>query len=105
MPYIIKFRFYAVFKEKIMNRKIEIGGIYHHFKGFIAKVITVAKHTETGETFVVYECNGKAVNSNHEDGIYARPLEMFLSEVDHTKYPDIKQKYRFELIEESEENA
>ena len=82
-----------------MNREIKIGGIYHHFKGFIAKVITVAKHTETGETLVVYECNGKAVNSNHEDGIYARPLEMFLSEVDHTKYPDVVQKYRFELIE------
>ena len=88
-----------------MNRKIKIGGIYHHFKGFTAKVITVAKHTETGESLVVYECNGKAVNSDHANGIYARPLEMFLSEVDHTKYPDVKQKYRFELIEEREENA
>lgn len=88
-----------------MNREVKIGGTYHHFKGFIAKVITVAKHTETGETLVVYECNGKAVNSNHEDGIYARPLEMFLSEVNHDKYPDVKQKYRFELIEEREDNA
>ena len=96
---------YVLKGETIMNREIKTGGTYHHFKGFIAKVITVAKHTETGETLVVYECNGKAVNSNHEDGTYARPLEMFLSEVDHTKYPDIKQKYRFELIEESEENA
>ena len=72
-----------------MNREIKIGGIYHHFKGFTAKVITVAKHTETGESLVVYECNGKAVNSDHANGIYARPLEMFLSEVDHTKYPDV----------------
>ena len=87
-----------------MNRGIKIGGIYHHFKGFIAKVITVAKHTETGETLVVYECNGKAVDSNHEDGIYARPIDMFLSDVDHKKYPDIEQKYRFELIGD-EENA
>ena len=87
-----------------MNREIKIGGTYHHFKGFIAKVITVAKHTETGETLVVYECNGKAVDSNHEDGIYARPIDMFLSDVDHKKYPDIEQKYRFELIGD-EENA
>ena len=88
-----------------MNREIKIGGIYHHFKGFIAKVITIAKHTETGESLVVYECSGKAVNSNHEDGIYARPIDMFLSEVDHTKYPAVGQKYRFELIEGREDNA
>ena len=83
-----------------MNRQVQIGGTYHHFKGFTAKVITMAAHTETGEILVVYECSGKAVNSSHKDGIYARPLEMFLSEVDHTKYPDVKQKYRFELIKE-----
>ena len=88
-----------------MDRLICIGGLYRHFKGFKAKVITIAAHTETGETLVVYECNGKAVNSNHEDGIYARPIEMFLSEVDREKYPDAKQKYRFELITEREENA
>ena len=88
-----------------MSRQILIGGAYRHFKGFTAKIITVATHTETGESLVVYECSGKAVNSNHEDGIYARPLEMFLSEVDHEKYPDVEQKYRFELIGEREENA
>ena len=88
-----------------MSRQIQIGSVYRHFKGFTAKIITIATHTETGESLVVYECNGKAVNSNHEDGIYARPLEMFLSEVDHEKYPDVEQKYRFELIEEREENA
>lgn len=82
-----------------MSREIKIGGTYHHFKGFIAKVITVAKHTETGETLVVYECNGKVVNSNHEDGVYARPIDMFLSKVDREKYPDVEQEYRFELIE------
>ena len=92
-------------RSKTMNREIKIGGIYHHFKGFIAKVTTIAKHTETGEILVVYECNGKSVNSNHKDCIYARPIDMFLSDVDHKKYPDIEQKYRFELIEECEENA
>ena len=79
--------------------------MYRHFKGFTAKIITVATHTETGESLVVYECSGQAVNSDHKNGIYARPLEMFLSEVDREKYPDVKQKYRFELIEEREDNA
>lgn len=83
-----------------MNRQVQIGSTYRHFKGFWAKVITLATHTETGEALVVYECNGKAVNSDHKDGIYARPLEMFLSEVDMEKYPEAKQKYRFELIKE-----
>ena len=87
-----------------MSRQIQIGGAYRHFKGFIAKIITIAIHTETGESLVVYECSGKAVNSDHKNGIYARPLEMFLSEVDREKYPDVKQKYRFELIEEREDN-
>ena len=88
-----------------MSRQIQIGGAYRHFKGFTAKIITIATHTETGESLVVYECNGKSVNSSHEDGIYARPIEMFLSEVDHTKYPDVKQKYRFELLKECEDNG
>lgn len=69
-----------------------------HFKGSKAFVITVAKHSETGEELVVYRCMDNDGNTNHKDGIYARPLEMFLSEVDHTKYPDVSEKYRFEEI-------
>ena len=86
-----------------MNSQVQIGGVYRHFKGFIANVITIAAHTETGEMLVIYECTGTGNGSNHKNGIYARPLEMFLSEVDREKYPDVKQKYRFELITDNPE--
>ena len=81
-------------------RVIKPNTIYRHFKGFKAYVITLAKHSETGEDLVIYVCNSDDVEdkSGHHDGIYARPLSMFLSEVDHEKYQDVKQKYRFEEI-------
>ncbi len=73
--------------------------IWKHFKGTMAFIIAVAEHTETGEKFVVYRCTGNLGKTNHKDGvIYARPLEMFLSEVDHEKYPEVTQKYRFEEL-------
>nr|DAP82677.1 MAG TPA: Protein of unknown function (DUF1653) [Caudoviricetes sp.] len=90
---------------KIMNnnpmRMIVIGGVYRHFKGFRVTVLNIAIHTETGEQLVVYRCelpDETDVNVVHQVGIYARPLDMFLSEVDHQKYPDVEQKHRFELI-------
>ena len=70
--------------------------MWRHFKGARAFVITVADRSENGEKLVVYRCMDNKGNTNHKDGIYARPLEMFLSEVDHKKYPDIAQKYRLE---------
>ena len=87
-----------------MNRQVQIGGTYRHFKGFIANVLTVSIHSETHKPLVVYKCTGKG-DCDHKDGIYARPIEMFLSEVDREKYPDVKHKYRFELIEERDDNV
>jgi hypothetical protein len=79
-------------------RRVTSGSVWRHFKGTTAEVITVCKHSETGEDLVVYRCSGNEGKTNHTDGLYARPLSMFLSEVDHTKYPDVKQKYRLEKI-------
>lgn len=75
-----------------MNRQVKINSIYQHFKGNKYKVIAVAMHTETNEKLVIY----KSLDDSTK--VYARPSEMFLSEVDHVKYPDVKQKYRFEEL-------
>ncbi len=66
------------------------GGVYRHFKGSLYEVIGVAKHSETGEKMVVY----RSLNTGD---IYVRPIDMFTSDVDTDKYPDVKQKRRFQL--------
>ncbi|NFH69654.1 DUF1653 domain-containing protein [Clostridium botulinum] len=68
-------------------------GIYRHFKGREYEVIDIAIHSETREKFVVY----KALYGNFKT--FIRPYDMFMSKVDKEKYPDIKQKYRFEYID------
>lgn len=73
-------------------RELVIHGVYRHFKGKCYLVEGVALHSETGEELVVYR------QLYGERKLYVRPKDMFLSEVDREKYPDIEQKYRFEHI-------
>lgn len=74
-----------------MNQ-LEINGIYRHYKGDKYIVLDVATHSETGEELVLY----RALYGDHK--LYARPKDMFLSEIEPEKLrPGLEQKYRFEL--------
>ena len=74
------------------NRKVQIHGVYKHFKGNLYVVEDIACHSETEEKMVVY----RALYGNHK--LWCRPYQMFLEEVDHVKYPNVTQKYRFEQV-------
>ena len=70
---------------------IQIGRIYRHFKGDYYLVEAVAKDSETNTDMVIYR------KLYGDCSLWIRPKAMFLSEVDHAKYPQVQQRYRFEL--------
>ena len=79
------------------NRQTPVAGqIYKHFKGNLYKVLAVAVHTESEEKLVVYQ------SVENPDRVFARPLEMFMSDIDRFRYPLIRAKYRFTLVSEPE---
>jgi len=85
-------------RKSIINNKggkkmneLKIKGIYKLFKGDYYLVEDIVKDSETKQEMVLYR------RLYEDGGLWVRPKEMFLSEVDHEKYPNVKQKYRFEL--------
>lgn len=89
------------------DRAFKPGDIVQHFKReldnegthYLYEIIGTGRNTETHEEYIVYR---PLYPTDCTEGVdYAiRPYDMFMSEVDHIKYPDIKQKYRFELYQQ-----
>ena len=71
--------------------KLKIKGIYKHFKGDYYLLEDIATHSENDEKYVIYRM------LYGDNKLYIRPYDMFFSLVDKEKYPEVKQKYRFEL--------
>lgn len=79
-------------QSSLENPRFRLHGIYRHFKGNYYILEDVIYHSETQEKMVAY----RALYDDNK--LWCRPYDMFFAEVDHQKYPNVTQQYRFELI-------
>lgn len=79
-----------------MNREWKAADVVKHFKGNLYIIVGIAKEATNSD-----ELRDKVVYRRLDGtgGLWVRDLDEFNSEVDHEKYPDVKQKFRFELVE------
>ena len=86
-----------------MERTFKVGDIVRHFKRdlekgtddmYLYEIIGFATYTVTADLLVLY----KPMYGSDRELTFARPYDEFMSEVDRNKYPNAKQKYRFELV-------
>ena len=82
---------------KAGERTIKLG-LYRHFQGDLYEVLNVAVNPETKERTVVY------INRTRPSDFYGIPYDMFVREVDYEEFPYAKQKWRFERVEDREED-
>ena len=75
--------------------EVIVGKKYRHFKGNLYEVICIAKDSETLKDVIVYQ------DLSDNTKIWVRDYDMFISKVDREKYPEVKQEYRFELVDEA----
>ena len=95
-------------KNGMIGERLRVGDIVKHFKretvvdktsnDYLYKITDIAKNTETGELMVIYQALYRSTKAGITFDSFARPYDMFIAEVDHQKYPDIKQQYRFEIF-------
>jgi hypothetical protein len=92
----------------MVRERISDGDIVRHFK---REFVDTAKFDDAMYLYVVLSMNAMDTTNGGrvvvykalygDNKIFVRPYEDFMGEVDKEKYPNVKQKYRFERIFQS----
>ena len=79
-----------------MIADIGVSDVVRHFKGNLYQIIAFGQQSKTGEKEVIYQALFPPFS------VWVRPFDNFMAEVDHEKYPEVKQKYKFEVLTKAE---